>query len=175
MGRKKHRIDFSDLPDAVKPPEIPVPPAPTVEPANGFLIPLSTDGKILWDALTPELQAQLRSLVGSSEVIPPEFCGKIYDALGKVLTFCAVKFKGVPADIASEALTFNEAEKKQLNPPTAKIVNKYAPAWLIKFQDEIALGLLFTTIVSVKMQFMQALVASRAAEQVDTTPEKKPN
>jgi hypothetical protein len=93
--------------------------------------------------------------------IQPEAVDGLYDLFGKGLVAAAIRFKGVPPDIAQEAFPFTPSDKETLRKPTAKIINKYAPAWLVKYQDEIALTLMLVTVINAKIQLCNNLAASR--------------
>lgn len=101
--------------------------------------------------------------------IQPEAVDGLYDIFGKGLAWAAVRFKDVPADIANEAFPFTPTDKENLRKPTAKIINKYAPAWLVKYQDEIALTLMLVTVINAKIQLCNSLAASRQRSEHNVT------
>jgi hypothetical protein len=132
-------------------------------------IPLNDDGSVAigsmrddqisdWKKLIrrPEIVEEITPKV--VEVISKETCDGIYDVAGKGLSLLAVQFKNVPSEIADKAFPFNEMEKEMLSKPTARILNKYAPGWLTKYQDEISLCFLLVTIINAKIQLCTALM-----------------
>jgi hypothetical protein len=155
MGRKKKTVlrmeaaakaagkpveEFIKTPEAQKILETPPPPKPEPEPEP-----------------QPEPKVEL--------FIQPEAVDGFYDIFGRVVTWAAVRFKDVPQDIAAEAFPFTPADKDILRKPTAKVLNKYAPEWLMKYQDEIALTLMLVTVINAKIRLCNTLAASRAAQE----------
>jgi hypothetical protein len=175
MGRKK-KVRFDNpagdsIPQAAPAPE----PKPNGSERIVLTFPLDEDSTIKLRELlkNPDVLKNVGPI--ASEVIRSEWCGKLYDGLGKVLALVAVKVKGVPPEIASEAFLFSEAEKNTLAEPTARVVNKYATEWMIRFQDEIGLAFLIVSIISAKTQFCNAMIAASAQAAKDREAASKPN
>jgi rRNA processing protein Gar1 len=131
-------------------------------------------GAIQWERMRPKMKDAIREFVNNPEVkkqfgsvteissaqvevFDPKWCGTIYDVIGKVESFFAGKMYKISPEICEQAFTYTPAEKEKLAEPTAKVINKYAPIWLVQFKDEIALAFLFVTITAVKLQLAVSL------------------
>lgn len=90
------------------------------------------------------------------QVFSPSWCDTIYDTIGNLEVMMAPKLFGVTIEQAG-ILRYSEAEKDQLREPTARVINKYVPVWLAKFEDEIKLGMLLVSISFVKIQMLRAI------------------
>jgi hypothetical protein len=112
------------------------------------------------EQIPPRQEAQPQVVV----VLSPESCTAIYTIMGKLLAAGVSKFKDVPAEIASRAMEFTEEEKKVLGPQTAKVLNKYAPQWLMKYADEL---MLITLISGSVMGKLRAVDEWKAENTVD--------
>lgn len=100
----------------------------------------------------------------------PAMIGSLYNMVGMIEAMAVQNIWKVPAPVAVRVFTYTEQEKEALAPPTVKVLNKYAPAWLIKYQDEIALANILLTITAMKIQTARAL-----AKMGDTTPPQTPS
>lgn len=152
-------------------------PAPAVdEKSNRISIPLGKDGKIDWDSMRSGTKEKVKLLMGGTteatpapapapkiEVFDPAWTGTLFDTIGKIEAFAATKMYKMSPEIADRCFTFTTAEKDKLSGPTAKVINKYAPEWLEKFKDEIALAMLFVTMTAVKFQMAAMLMKTQGA------------
>jgi hypothetical protein len=186
--KTKTRTDNEPKKEASGPPPIaenPSAPAPVVEEKiNRISIALNKDGAIDWDSMRPKTQEKVKQLMGigegkgpqaaAVEVFDASWTGPLYDTLGKIESFAAMKMYGFSPEVADKAFTYSEAEKAKLGPPTAKVINKYAPVWMEQFKDEIALAMLFVTITAMKFQMASFLMAQQKA-QAPKPPERKPD
>lgn len=146
-------------------------------------IELNDDGSIAWNSMRETNVIELRNLFQRAEVkeefkdkapqlFTPETCYGFYDLLGKMMAYGATRWKGIPSDISNEAFTFTDADKKLLADPTIKVLNKHAPLWALKYQDEITLGFVALTIINSKMMLARALTESRASSTVVEIPKR---
>lgn len=150
-------------------------PAPiSEEKINRLSFPLDASGQPDWDKMHGKTREKLKALgIGGTaiadspkpivEVFDPAWCGAIFDTVGKVEAFAATKLYKFSPEVADKAFTYSQVEKDKLAGPTAKVINKYAPEWLEKFKDEIALAMLFVTITAVKFQMASLLMAQQKA------------
>ena len=154
--------------------EIPVPANPSIqasveEKAARLSFALDSNGKPDWDKMHEKTRVKVKELMGEGatktatapavEVFDPAWCGTMFDVIGKIESFAASKLYKMPSEIADRAFTYSQAEKDKLAGPTAKVINKYAPAWLELYKDEIALAGLFVMITAMKFQMATALMA----------------
>ena len=177
MGRKKKIIfdkvssEFSS--DATIPTsEIPSTPMP-----RRISVLLNDDGSVAFGSMRDDQISDFKKLIHRPEIveeitpkpatfISPQACDGLFDVLGKIASFTATKFKDIPVDIADQAFLFTPQEKEILRDPTARVINKYAPTWMVKYQDEIALTLMVVTIVNAKIILCNSLIAARIADTV---------
>lgn len=150
------------------------------EKVNRISIPLTKDGQIEWDSMRGTTREKLKGIIASPEtakvigsaapvaaaieVFDPMWCGSIFDAVGKIEVFTAVKLYKFSPEVAEAAFTYTQLEKEKLAGPTAKVINKYAPIWMEQFKDEIALAMLFVTITAMKFQMASMLQAQQNAK-----------
>jgi hypothetical protein len=146
----------------------------TTSPASPRLsVQLTADGKgIAWDRMRPQTQEQLRALLGTApgaaaattaaaDAFDPALCAVAYDALSTLMVGLARR-SGYTEDAAG-VLRFTADEKAVLAEPTAKVLNKYVPAG--KYQDELMLGVLLTTIIAGKLTMLR-----RSAQVIHMAP-----
>lgn len=89
-------------------------------------------------------------------VFPPFAVNVIYDALGTIEAMAAQKLGKMPPEIANATFKFSVEEKEMLQAPTARVLDKYATGWMIKYQDEFALAGLILTLTAAKIQMATA-------------------
>jgi hypothetical protein len=151
-------------------------------------VQLTDDGNIAWDRIRDTTRAQLRKALSDPNVsaklgmaegakigevvdaFDPSLCGVLYDSLSTALVGLA-RWRGGYTEEQAGVLRFNEHEKQVLGGPTAKVLNKYAVSFG-KYQDEIALGLLLTTIITGKVSALRktATVIQMAPQQRTEEP-----
>lgn len=133
-------------------------------------VQLDEQGRIAWARMRPETRAKLQdALKGdtvvpfvpsgpvavpgpSVETFPPALAEVLYDSLSMLLMGLARR-GGYTQDEAA-VLMFAPQEKQALVPPTLAVLNKYN-ASLGKYQEEIILGTLLTTIISGKIALLK--------------------
>ena len=132
------------------------------------------DGKIDFSRMREKTKEQLKALVSDPsvlkaigvtpehspeqvKVISDDFCRNLYDLIEKVQCAIISAKTKIPIEIVRKHLAFTDAELDQLAPATAKVLNKYAFDWLIRFQEEIALGILLISIMSSKLASIKDL------------------
>lgn len=123
--------------------------------------------RVDWERVRPRTVAQLRQVLAdpdlpaklgvaapdlgsapAGDVIDPNVVNMLYYALGSIGVGWA-KAAGYPADQAA-TMQFTDDEKLALVGPTGKVLARYAGA-MGRWQDEIMLTFLFTTIVTGKV------------------------
>jgi hypothetical protein len=113
------------------------------------------------------------------EVIPEAWVSTFYDVFGSFEALVFGKLLKVDQDIASRIFSYSEAEKEKLVPPTARIINKYAPDWLLRYKDEIALGMLIVMMTSAKIAAAKMMAnvqeKMRTAKSPVPSADAKPN
>lgn len=148
-------------------------------------VQLDQEGSIAWDRMRPETKEKLEraldkdgrarpgataaSSAPPAQTFPPALCETLYDSLSMLLTGLAQR-GGYTREQAA-VLAFTPQEKGALVPPTLKVLDKYNTS-LGKYQEEIVLGVLLSTIISGKLALLkkQAQVL-RMAPPVVSTPQ----
>lgn len=95
----------------------------------------------------------------SNDGIPVDLVTALWDALSGLSVTWAAKY--YPAN-AAQAIKLSKEESAALAAPTAKIIDKYFPNVLGKYQDEAQLGMMLAMIVSGKLAVLKAAAASGA-------------
>lgn len=155
-------------------------------------INLDSDGKLDFDGMRAGTKEKLRELIIDPEVaravgvsapsavqseinvIAPETCKMFFNSLAKVEALVLAKKMRASQEFALEHLEFTEKELEELSKPTARIINKRAPDWLVKFQDEIALCMMIVTFSSAKIQVLREAAKANRPQRVPemrVTPE----
>lgn len=149
-------------------------------------VPLREDGSFDLDSMrastidklkqaiagTPGVSATVNS--GASGVVmefPPMVIYTLYGGIGAVEAMIASFGFKVPRTIADSVFTYTPDELNALVPPTSRVLSKYASDWMIKYQDEIALAGLLTTITLKKVQ-MCIMLSRQSQENVVEMPKK---
>lgn len=91
------------------------------------------------------------------QVFHPAMVSGMYDLLGALEAMAFGRMWKLPEPIAKRAFTYTELEKKALEGPTTRVLNKYAAEWMIRYQDEIALATLLVSITIAKCNAAMAL------------------
>lgn len=109
----------------------------------------------------------------------PAVIGSMYNTIGVIESLLAQRFAKIPEPIARRVFTYTDEEKMVLAGPTSRVLNKYMPLWLIKYQDEIALAnlLISITVAKVNAAIMLARMnqTPSAPNAPEPTPEPEPN
>lgn len=162
--RENAPVSGSDEPETGKP-TVTVNDAPVL--AARLSVQLDDHGNIAWDRMRPETQAKLRAALGTPGPgtgttaapaaqgggFPPELCGVLYDSLS--VLFVGLARRSGYTEAQAARMSFTPDERGQLVPPTVAVLNKYNTS-LGKYQEEIVLGVLVTTILSGKLAALRA-------------------
>jgi hypothetical protein len=120
-------------------------------------VPLTDDGKLDTSKVSPETIENVRQAIGitTPEPVvekPPvhinrEFIPNIYSLLEVIIQKSGQILLKWPPDLASE-MYFSPEKKEALTEPTALVLEKYAPTWLVDNQEVAALGMALTAAVN---------------------------
>lgn len=127
-------------------------------------------------ASTPEFSISSGTVAGASAapMFPPMVVVSLYRSITMIEVLLAQRMAGIPQPIAQEAFTFSEKELEQLIPPTSRIMAKYATEWMLKYQDELALATMLTTMTMAKVN--AAIMLSKISqEKTAETLKKEPD
>lgn len=147
-------------------------------------IPINEDGSFDFSTIREATKERLRVAVAatpslfpsvSAETVlfPPQVIHAMYGAIGAVESMLAQRMGKIPKPIADQCFAYTSNELELLYPPTAKVLQKYASEWMIKYQDEIALATLITTMTITKVNAALMLTRTHRAEVVEM-PKKEP-
>lgn len=125
-----------------------------------IVLPLNSDGEsVAWEHMRPDSQAKFRRILQASafkdpsiEVEPGEISW-LFDALGAIEGWIAIRFFGVHPEIAALAWQYNDAEKIALAEPAARLIKKYGGAAL-KYRDECAFLLTMYAVHAQKIHWI---------------------
>lgn len=122
-------------------------------------------------AAEPSKAAVSSDLFGQDEV------EVFYNGLEFIDAVVASKLYGVPYELAAEAFTFDELQRRKLSGPTLRVINKWGPAILAKYKDEIGLGIILFSSVTAQTRKLKKLRREKSPEpanKVRSISEDKP-
>lgn len=149
-------------------------------------IPINEDGSFDFTSMRDATKERLRAAVASSPslfpsgpaevmMFPPQVINVMYGAIGATESMLAQRMGKIPKPIADQVFSYTPQELELLYPPTAKVLQKYASEWMIKYQDEIALATLLTSMTVAKVNAAVTLARTHKAEVVEMPKkEEKP-
>ena len=149
MPRRK---DPKNNPEEITP-EVATPTAVESAPApraskQRLSVTLDDKGAIDFAAMRESTKEQLRKALagaqlGSDVKLPAfavnrEFVPQMYDSFASMIQLVGTKLFKWPPEL-TQFIRYSDEEKKALTEPTAKILEKSSPTWLLKYQEEAAL------------------------------------
>jgi|SRR5579859_1963651 len=154
-----------------------------------FSFPLTPEGKIDFSSMRDKSREKMKSLLSDPEVAQilggsaspaaevqmfhPAIVSGLYDMVGVMeATMLPMFFPKVPPEIFKQVFTYTPQEKELLIPPTTRVLNKYAASWMIKYQDEIALGTLLVSMTVAKVNAAVMLSKMQQAAPAPAAPAK---
>jgi len=159
---------------------VPVPPrAPSSSKTRNKVLLSVADGKIEWEKMSPESRKQFEEmfqnpeflaafgLTGKSAAFDPEQMKFIYDAVGTGYQAIVAMFLRWPPE-ALRLLAYTPDQKNILAEPTAKLANKFAPAFLMKHQELLVWGAVFGSVT--QANFLQASAKAKELEKLKQKP-----
>lgn len=162
------------------------PPDDPLDPPEGFVrrdeakapqtlkMPLSEDGSINLEGLRPETVARLKAAIASTEGLRPEpppvpldlctpaMASHLYALLGGLEVQLAIRVWRIPQADAERIFTYSPQDLAVLGPPTAKVINKYSPAIIGRYQEELELVLALLAVHQNKIIALRQLSAPKA-------------
>ena len=183
-------------------PEVPGPEIGQEKP-NRISFNTTAEGVPDWERMLPRTKAQLTDMLKSKSVqkelglTPDEVkeiseigfgedeANALLDVFQGITTVGASKIYGVPIEITSQAFTYTPDHRKKMNPPLTRLLNRWGPAALKAWKDEIGFSIIFLSVLNAQVQLMRILDAKRkrlapVAPRVPTpispasVPEEKP-
>lgn len=142
-------------------------------------LPINEDGSFDFSTMREATKERLRAAVASSPslfpssapsevmLFPPQVIAVMYGAIGATESMLAQRMGKIPKQIADSVFTYTPQELELLYPPTARVLQKYASEWMIKYQDEIALATLLVSMTVAKVNAAVTLTRGHKAEVVE--------
>jgi hypothetical protein len=143
-----------------------VPPrAPSASKTKNKVLLSVLDGKIEWEKMTAESRKQFEDLfhnpeflkqfglTGKEKMLEPEQIKALYDGISTVYQQVCAFFLRWPAG-ALKLLAYTDEQKQILAGPTANLVNRFAPAFLVQHQEILVWGAVFGAVT--QKNFMAA-------------------
>lgn len=165
----------SPSPDA---PELPGPEIEREKP-NRISFNMTPDGAPDWERMLPKTKAQLTELLKSKSVqkelgiteqeakeiteigFGEDEANAFLDLLSSIDAMAASKIYGVPMEITSRAFAFTPDHRKKITPPMARVMNKWGPAFLKTYKDEIGLAVILFSTLNAQVRVMHMLEEQR--------------
>jgi hypothetical protein len=140
---------------------------------------VTPDGAPDWERMQPRTKTQLTELLQNKSVqkelgFTPEQAKKIeeigfgedeanalLDLLQGIDSIAASKLYGIPSEITSQAFTFSPDHRKKLGPVYARLLNKWGPAALKAWKDEIGAVVLTFAVINSQIRVMHILEEKR--------------
>lgn len=138
------------------------------------------------DRMKPDSVAKLRAAIASTpgfgpqaeaesgpppEVVSASMAGHLWGFVGALESLLAVRVWGISESDAERIFRYNEQEIGVLAEPTAAVLNKYAGA-LMRWKEELALGLAVLAVHQAKMQLLRAAVMEQSKDQAAQVAEE---
>lgn len=121
---------------------------------KGIFVPTTDDGTIDFqrfkEGQREKFEDVIRSLPGDAQksavpfAVNREFIPTMYDAISMVIQTVGKFALKWPADLAG-LMRYSEEQKEKLTEPTAKVIERYSPKWLLQNQELAAFLMAFTT------------------------------
>jgi len=149
------------------------------EKPNRISFNVTNEGAPDWERMLPKTRAQLTDLLkdksvqkelGISETQAAQItemgfgedeANALLDLLGNIDSVAASKIYGVPGEITAKAFAFTPDHRKKINPPLTRVLNKWGPAIVKTWKDEIGLGIVFFAVLNAQVRFMHILDEQR--------------
>jgi hypothetical protein len=181
MRTKKHKPLAPEAPSADSEPVVPSIPSEPTEPKaeteklNRISFFVSNEGTPEWNRIAPQTKARLAAILQNPQVqkelgftkeeakeiselgFGEDEANTILDLLGTADSFAASLIYKVPADICSQAFSFSPDHRKKINPPLQRVLNKWAPAVLKTWKDEIGLAMILFATLNAQIRVMHML------------------
>jgi len=159
------------------------------EKPNRISFNVTSEGGPDWERMLPKTRTQLTELLnnksvqkelGMSEAQSKEIsalgfgddeANALLDVLSKIDSVAAAKIYGVPMEVTAQAFEFTPDHRKKINPPLTRVLNKWGPAILKTWKDEIGLSMIFLSVLNTQVSLMHILEAKRK-KNLPATPEK---
>lgn len=149
------------------------------EKPNRISFNVTSEGAPDWERMLPKTKDQLSAVLKNPNVqkelgFSPETAKKIeelgfgedeanalLDMLQGIDSMAASKIYGIPGEITSQAFTFTSDHRKKLVPCYARLMNKWGPAILKQWKDEIGAVVLTFAVLNSQVRLMHILETKR--------------
>lgn len=135
----------------------------------GFAV--TVDGKIDWDSMRDQTKTRLKEVLVNSPIPgmeikrePPfskETLVMVWSGIGALETLGAIKYLGIPKDIAGAIFPYNEKERDALSDALNKVLAKYDWVNSVKYKEEFDLAGMFLALTTMKIFEARRLTTER--------------
>ena len=151
----------------------------SAEKPNRISFNVTPEGVPDWERMLPKTRAQLTELLKDKAVqetlglnteqvkkieeigFGEDEANALLDLLSSIDSIAASKIYKVPHEVTSEAFAFSADHRKKINPPLARVLNKWGPAILKTWKDEIGLGIVLFAVLNSQVRLMHILESKR--------------
>lgn len=145
-------------------------------PGSKIQITLKEDGTIDLESMRAStrerLEKALSNTSGFSSVASPGAKGEdlsfgedeantLLDLMSAINAPAASAIYKIPSEITTKAFIFTPYHREKINPPLARVINKWAPSALKMWKDEIGLGIILVSTVNAQIRLMHILDEQR--------------
>lgn len=85
----------------------------------------------------------------------------LLDLLGQIDALGASAIYKIPSEVTTQAFAFTEDHRKKINPPMIRLLNKWGPAIVKTWKDEIGFSLIMLSTLNSQVRLMHALETRR--------------
>jgi hypothetical protein len=140
---------------------------------------VSPDGSPEWDRISASTKEKLTAILKNEKVqrelgitqeqaksisemgFGEDEANALLDLLGGIDAMAASAVYKIPPDICSKAFTFSPDQRKKINPPLQRILNKWSPMILKTWKDEIGLAMVLLSTLNAQVRVMHMLDEQR--------------
>lgn len=149
------------------------------EKPNRISFNVTPEGVPDWERMLPKTKVQLTELLRSKSVqkelgiseqqaqqiadvgFGEDEANALLDLLGNIDAVVASKIYDVPMEITSQAFAFTPDHRKKINPPLARVLNKWGPAILKTWKDEIGVAIILFAVLNTQVTAMRMMEEKR--------------
>lgn len=118
--------------------------------------------------LTPEETRKIEE-IGFGE----DEANALLDVISSIDSVAASRIYKIPREITSQAFAFTPDHRKKINPTLTRVLNKWGPAVIKTWKDEIGLGIVLFSVLNSQVTLMHILENRRKRAESQAPPREK--
>jgi hypothetical protein len=144
---------------------------------------VAQDGAPEWDRISPQTRERLTAILRNSKVqkelgvsqeeaksiseigFGEDEANALLDMLGGIDSMAASAIYKIPPEVCTQAFTFTSDQRRKINPPLHRVLNKWGPAMLKTWKDEIGLAMVLFATMNAQVRVMHVLEEKRKKNQ----------